>query len=128
MEAGFKGNTRITEILIYAGAEMEALHDAVFGCQLEAVNLLLYRNINVNGKSKAGWTPLRLAAGIWTDGVAPLLQKNALELFFLGIDTTDLKIDDESIDTVKQGYLMLYEWFRNCDSEIRTRNIDGMII
>ncbi|CAI9744094.1 E3 ubiquitin-protein ligase MIB2-like isoform X1 [Octopus vulgaris] len=39
---------------------------------------------------------------------------------FLGVDTTKLKIDDESIDAVKQGYLMLYEWFRNCDPETRT--------
>ncbi|CAI9727418.1 putative ankyrin repeat protein RF_0381 isoform X2 [Octopus vulgaris] len=39
---------------------------------------------------------------------------------FLGVDTTKLKIDDESIDTVKQGYLILYEWFKNCDPETRT--------
>ncbi|XP_029654112.1 uncharacterized protein LOC115227419 [Octopus sinensis] len=39
---------------------------------------------------------------------------------FLGVDTTKLKIDDESIDAVKQGYLMLYEWYRNCDPETRT--------
>ncbi|XP_036355655.1 uncharacterized protein LOC115230672 isoform X3 [Octopus sinensis] len=39
---------------------------------------------------------------------------------FSGVDTTELKIDDESIDTVKQGYLMLHEWFRNCDPETRT--------
>ncbi|XP_036369821.1 E3 ubiquitin-protein ligase MIB1-like isoform X2 [Octopus sinensis] len=39
---------------------------------------------------------------------------------FLGVDTTELKIDDESIDTVKQGYLMLREWFKNCDPETRT--------
>ncbi|CAI9743470.1 E3 ubiquitin-protein ligase MIB2-like isoform X5 [Octopus vulgaris] len=38
----------------------------------------------------------------------------------LGVDTTELKIDDESIDTVKQGYLMLHEWFKNCDPETRT--------
>ncbi|CAI9727410.1 Hypothetical predicted protein [Octopus vulgaris] len=38
----------------------------------------------------------------------------------LGVDTTELKIDDESIDAVKQVYLMLYEWFRNCDPETRT--------
>ncbi|CAJ1099339.1 Hypothetical predicted protein [Octopus vulgaris] len=38
----------------------------------------------------------------------------------LEVDTTKLKIDDESIDTVKQGYLMLYEWFKNCDPETRT--------
>ncbi|CAJ1099257.1 Hypothetical predicted protein [Octopus vulgaris] len=39
---------------------------------------------------------------------------------FLGVDTTKLKIDDETIDAVKQGYLMLYEWYRNCDPETRT--------
>ncbi|CAJ1099281.1 E3 ubiquitin-protein ligase MIB2-like isoform X1 [Octopus vulgaris] len=38
----------------------------------------------------------------------------------LGVDTTELKIDDESIVTVKQGYLMLNEWFKNCDPETRT--------
>ncbi|XP_029657163.2 putative ankyrin repeat protein RF_0381 isoform X2 [Octopus sinensis] len=38
----------------------------------------------------------------------------------LGVDTTKLKIDDESIDAVKQGYLMLYEWFKTCDPETRT--------
>ncbi|CAI9720563.1 E3 ubiquitin-protein ligase MIB2-like isoform X1 [Octopus vulgaris] len=39
---------------------------------------------------------------------------------FLEVDTTELKIDDESIVTVKQGYLMLNEWFKNCDPETRT--------
>ncbi|CAJ1099309.1 E3 ubiquitin-protein ligase MIB2-like isoform X1 [Octopus vulgaris] len=39
---------------------------------------------------------------------------------FLEVDTTELKIDDESIDTVKEGYLMLKEWFKNCDPETRT--------
>ncbi|XP_029636547.2 E3 ubiquitin-protein ligase MIB2-like isoform X2 [Octopus sinensis] len=36
------------------------------------------------------------------------------------VNTTELKIDDESIDAVKQGYLMLYECFKNCDPETRT--------
>ncbi|XP_036355986.1 E3 ubiquitin-protein ligase MIB1-like [Octopus sinensis] len=39
---------------------------------------------------------------------------------FLEVDTTELKIDDESIVTVKQGYLMLNEWLKNCDPETRT--------
>ncbi|CAI9744465.1 E3 ubiquitin-protein ligase MIB2 isoform X1 [Octopus vulgaris] len=45
---------------------------------------------------------------------------NLIVFIFLGVDTTKLKIDDESIDTVKQGYLMLKEWFKNCDPETRT--------
>ncbi|XP_036354720.1 E3 ubiquitin-protein ligase MIB1-like, partial [Octopus sinensis] len=38
----------------------------------------------------------------------------------LEVDTTKLKIDDESNVTVKQGYQILYEWFKNCDPETRT--------
>ncbi|CAI9742885.1 Hypothetical predicted protein [Octopus vulgaris] len=38
----------------------------------------------------------------------------------LEVDTTKLKIDDESNVTVKQGYQILYEWLKNCDPETRT--------
>ncbi|CAI9725068.1 E3 ubiquitin-protein ligase MIB2-like isoform X1 [Octopus vulgaris] len=38
----------------------------------------------------------------------------------LEVDTTKLKIDDESNVTVKEGYLILYEWFKNCNPETRT--------
>ncbi|XP_036355759.1 E3 ubiquitin-protein ligase MIB2-like isoform X1 [Octopus sinensis] len=38
----------------------------------------------------------------------------------LEVDTTKLKIDDESNVTVKQGHQILYEWFKNCDPETRT--------
>ncbi|XP_036358898.1 E3 ubiquitin-protein ligase MIB2-like isoform X3 [Octopus sinensis] len=48
-----------------------------------------------------------------------ITSKNSLAMF-LEVNTTELKIDDESIDAVKQGYLMLYECFKNCDPETRT--------
>ncbi|XP_014776763.1 E3 ubiquitin-protein ligase MIB2 isoform X2 [Octopus bimaculoides] len=38
---------------------------------------------------------------------------------FLGIEITELEIDDGSNNTVKQGYNMLYEWFTSCDPQTR---------
>ncbi|XP_014768682.2 E3 ubiquitin-protein ligase MIB2 isoform X1 [Octopus bimaculoides] len=43
---------------------------------------------------------------------------------FLGIQATELKIDDDSNDTARRGFLMLYEWFKGCDPG--TRNLETL--
>ncbi|CAJ1099292.1 E3 ubiquitin-protein ligase MIB1-like isoform X2 [Octopus vulgaris] len=48
---------------------------------LEAVELLLSRESNINGKCDDGWTPLHCAAAKnWTDGVAFLLKQTDVEV------------------------------------------------
>ncbi|CAJ1099300.1 E3 ubiquitin-protein ligase MIB2-like isoform X2 [Octopus vulgaris] len=83
---------RIIEMLIDAGSEMEArdshlgftaLHHAAYWQQLEAVEVLLSRGSEINGKSDNGWTPLHFAANAtpeWTDGVKELMKHSAVEV------------------------------------------------
>ncbi|XP_029657080.1 E3 ubiquitin-protein ligase MIB2 isoform X1 [Octopus sinensis] len=39
---------------------------------------------------------------------------------FLGVETSELEIHDDSKDTVKQGYMVLHKWFKSCDPEKQT--------
>ncbi|XP_036356055.1 26S proteasome non-ATPase regulatory subunit 10-like [Octopus sinensis] len=78
---------RIIEILIEAGGEIgandndcwSALHCAVYGHRLQAVELLIARGSNVNEKNNFGCTPLHLATE-WTDGVKALRKQSAVKV------------------------------------------------
>ncbi|XP_029657897.2 receptor-interacting serine/threonine-protein kinase 4-like, partial [Octopus sinensis] len=94
---GRGADRRIIDILIKAGAELgakdvggwTALHLAVLGRRLQAVELLLSRGSNVNEKAMFGNTPLHLAASSspeWTDGMKAIMKQSAVEVNPQNID------------------------------------------